>query len=185
MTSTLRFPSEGNINAYLQQHPLTKDQSLIEKNIIQTAAKIFADQEKPSLSVDMLVNFMLQNLNRKLEPSEKISPLIQKNLITALKDCANGKEISVDFQFPSESIILAYLERHPSIQDPRIKESGIIQALAKQFAEKVRPSEGVEMGVSLKILDHGLTAEMSENGVERALKNLVTALKDCANGKEI
>lgn len=93
MGSALHFPSEGEIIAYLQQHPLTNDPSLTEKNIIQAAAKVFADQEKAPLSVNMLVKFMMQNLNKKLELSEKILMIIQKNLTAGLKDCANGKEI--------------------------------------------------------------------------------------------
>jgi len=93
MVTPLQFPSENEIIDYLKRHPSTDDSYLLEKNIIQTVAKIFANEKEEPENVAVVLAFTLQFLNKDLELA-KAAIDINKNLIRALTDCANNKEIS-------------------------------------------------------------------------------------------
>lgn len=95
MSASLHFPSQETIVSYLQQHPLTDDVNLNKRGIIQAAAKAFANREKVLMGVKTTVALMMIDLNEKLaQPAPDAT--IQKNLIQALIDCANGKKIQED-----------------------------------------------------------------------------------------
>lgn len=98
-SSTLHFPAQDAIVAYLTKHPLTSDPDLTENKIIETVAEFFANQVYSTpMGVEMSVMLVMTHLS----PSVQIRltgirmVTITTNLIAALVDCAAGKAIGVE-----------------------------------------------------------------------------------------
>ena len=95
MSSTLHFPSENGIIAYLEKHPLTSKEVspfLHEKKVIQAVAKFFAEQNKVPAGVNLGVMLTLYDLKPTLGIPDVALATMQLALTRALVDCANGKK---------------------------------------------------------------------------------------------
>lgn len=93
--SSLPFPSQENIAAYLGKHTLTKELYLKNNEIIQAVARCFADQDKAPAEVDTGVRATMLTLSKKLKLPSTTLIMIQINLAEALKDCAKDNAIKV------------------------------------------------------------------------------------------
>lgn len=67
-----------------------------EKGILESIAKVFADQDKADKGVDMGVMLTMYELGKKIGLHESALMTINLNLTAALKDCANGKKIALE-----------------------------------------------------------------------------------------
>lgn len=91
---------------------------------------------------------------------------------------SEGLYSSKKYQFPSESDIHMYLEKHP-INEGYLKEKKILRLAAKTFAKKSMQETSILFTCSSLISD--------PNTISAGLKasRLTYALIDCANGKKI
>ncbi len=89
------FPSQTEIDAYLREHPATNTAYLREKReIIESIAKTFAEEEKFEEGIKMGVKLVMTDLNKKLKLPPFGQLTIEKCLVKALTDCANDTQNS-------------------------------------------------------------------------------------------
>ena len=98
LKNLLHFPDKATIITYLKQHPRAKDPYLTEKKIIELVAEAFSNQERAEAGVEVVVALVLHDLSETLKLPEMTLWAIQKNLVAALKDCAQGKPIHKDHE---------------------------------------------------------------------------------------
>jgi len=91
--------------------------------------------------------------------------------------------VSIVVRFPDQNAIQAYLEKHPLTRDPWLKEMKVLEVAAKSFANSDKAPMGIQMGVTLML--HDLGGVVPEQAMMPITLNLVQALQDCAEGKEI
>lgn len=92
--------------------------------------------------------------------------------------------ISERLSFPSAEDIAFYLNtQHPfSAENTLLKQSKIVEILARSFANVTKPSMGIQTAIDLTLLDELSSWEVSERINLSML--LFKALKDCAKGEK-
>ena len=81
-----------------------------------------------------------------------------------------------DYVFPSASKILGDLEKNPLVNTSYLKEKGILESVAKEFAGTTKAPAGIDAAIMLALSDMGL----AEPTLVSITKNLAEALKDCS-----
>jgi len=92
--------------------------------------------------------------------------------------------VSERLSFPSAEEIASYLNtQHPCTAENRaLKQSKIVEILARSFANVTKPSMGIQTAIDLTLLDELSSWEVSERINLSML--LFKALKDCAKGEK-
>ena len=91
MSSPLQFPSQKNIQNYLEKTKIGKNPWFKDHKVLEVAAKEFANSETNLFTVRLDVALMIRNLGKGVEPvTQKMMEIL---LILALQNCAEGKEI--------------------------------------------------------------------------------------------
>jgi hypothetical protein len=89
-------------------------------------------------------------------------------------------------KFPSEILILSYLERHPDTRGKYLKEKKITHVVAQAFSNKVTTDIKKDV-TDVMTTNYGENSEfpLSKDRVFPLIISLLTkALKDCAEGKD-
>jgi hypothetical protein len=87
--TTLYFPTQNEITAYLTKHPLTRGPYLTENKVIETVAKFFANTLQTPRQVNERLRCSLGDLNKTLKLPQVALTALRFNLIVALHDCAS------------------------------------------------------------------------------------------------
>ena len=90
---TVHFKSLEAIVSYLEKHPKTNDQYLKHEKVIDAVAKFFADRTMDYLAIETGIELTLFDMHQKIKLPEEVMLLIRKNLVSALRDYADGKPI--------------------------------------------------------------------------------------------
>lgn len=89
--------------------------------------------------------------------------------------------MSSPLTFPSQAEIMQYLDTHPLIRGTSLKEEGLIEPIAKAFANQEKFPLGIKTSVSISLLE----CNVSEEKIMYIYLPLSQALQDCAEGKKI
>lgn len=91
---TFHFPPQNALETCLKQHPQTSNHYLSEKNIVQEAAKGFADSEKYKAGIQLGAALLMADKQEQLKLSDITTSIIGTNLTNALEDCTIESEKS-------------------------------------------------------------------------------------------
>jgi len=92
-TNIVRFRSQGEIVSYLSKHPKTKGLCRKHKDMIASVAHFFGGKPLDHLGVDVGIALTLFETSQEKKLPREVMVKMHSQLVTALRDCAEGKPI--------------------------------------------------------------------------------------------
>lgn len=126
-----------------------------------------------------------KNLSKPFPLHSRITPpVFSSSLSQATRLYFSSKQ--PQFSFPSEELLLTYLENHPFTNDSYLKEQEILNMAAKFFSDSTKTADTLHSEVNI-MLNNLNEAELhlSCHGCKKISNALIGALQDCANNSPL